>query len=58
MKYKNIDNTLQLNVDKCVGCGLCAIVCPHRVFQVYEKRQPSSITRVVWNVVLVKVTVP
>lgn len=38
MRYKSIDNTLKLNTDKCVGCGLCAIVCPHRVFQLHEKK--------------------
>ncbi len=26
--------TLELNVDKCIGCGLCEIVCPHAVFEV------------------------
>jgi NAD-dependent dihydropyrimidine dehydrogenase PreA subunit len=24
--------TLQLDHDKCVGCGMCLIVCPHAVF--------------------------
>lgn len=28
---KNV-TTLELDVDKCTGCGLCATVCPHRVF--------------------------
>jgi ferredoxin len=28
--------TLRLDVDKCTGCGLCAAVCPHRVFQIEE----------------------
>lgn len=23
---------LELTVEKCVGCGMCALVCPHRVF--------------------------
>lgn len=26
--------TLQLDVAKCTGCGMCAIVCPHGVFKV------------------------
>jgi len=25
--------TLELDVDKCTGCGVCAIVCPHGVFE-------------------------
>ncbi len=24
--------TLELDVEKCVGCGMCTIVCPHGVF--------------------------
>jgi len=24
--------TLELNQEKCVGCGMCLIVCPHSVF--------------------------
>ena len=24
--------TLELNEEKCVGCGMCLIVCPHAVF--------------------------
>ena len=30
---KNI-TTLKLDVEKCIGCGLCVVVCPHRVFEV------------------------
>ena len=26
--------TLRLDVDACVGCGSCEVVCPHRVFAV------------------------
>lgn len=25
--------TLQLNENKCIGCGLCLDVCPHEVFK-------------------------
>ena len=28
--------TLQLNEDKCNGCGMCVKVCPHEVFEIYE----------------------
>ncbi len=24
--------TLELDRDKCIGCGMCGIVCPHAVF--------------------------
>jgi NAD-dependent dihydropyrimidine dehydrogenase PreA subunit len=34
--------TLRLDTEKCVGCGLCVTVCPHRVFQVNQKK--ASIT--------------
>lgn len=35
MRHKYLKNvvTLQLNNDKCTGCGMCANVCPHGVFQ-------------------------
>ena len=36
--------TLELNPDKCVGCGLCAIVCPHAVF-VVENGEAKIIDR-------------
>ncbi len=26
--------TLELFVDKCIGCGMCSVVCPHGVFVV------------------------
>jgi len=38
--YRYIDGvaTLALNKDKCVGCGLCTTVCPHRVFEIRDKK--------------------
>lgn len=30
--------TLELNRERCVGCGRCIEVCPHQVFQLEEKR--------------------
>ena len=34
MRYVTNVATLELNQDKCVGCGLCEIVCPHSVFAI------------------------
>ncbi|MFH1319696.1 MAG: mercury methylation ferredoxin HgcB [Bacteroidota bacterium] len=30
--------TLKLDVDKCIGCELCVIVCPHEVYEMKEKK--------------------
>ena len=32
-KYLKDVTTLALDVDKCVGCGICGTVCPHGVFE-------------------------
>lgn len=34
MKHLKNVATLKLNVEKCIGCGLCLAVCPHEVFSV------------------------
>ena len=28
--------SLKLDTEKCTGCGMCAIVCPHAVFEVLK----------------------
>ena len=28
--------TLTLDVERCTGCGVCATVCPHRIFAIEE----------------------
>ncbi|MCP4213015.1 MAG: 4Fe-4S dicluster domain-containing protein [bacterium] len=30
--------TLELNEEKCVGCGVCKQVCPHAVFRMEERK--------------------
>ncbi len=37
-RFRYLDNTaiLQLSEDKCIGCGNCQLVCPHRIFQIFE----------------------
>ncbi len=40
MKHTYLKNvaTLNLDQDKCVGCGMCAVVCPHRVFAMKDRK--------------------
>ena len=38
MRYLSGHLTLALDAGRCVGCGLCAKICPHGVFQIEEKR--------------------
>lgn len=40
MKHKYLKNvaTLILSVEKCIGCGRCAEVCPHGVFSLANKK--------------------
>jgi NAD-dependent dihydropyrimidine dehydrogenase PreA subunit len=35
-------NTLVYDVDLCVGCNMCSIVCPHGVFSPAEPIHPGS----------------
>jgi NAD-dependent dihydropyrimidine dehydrogenase PreA subunit len=34
---KNV-TTLQFDSEKCNGCGICTLVCPHAVFKINEKK--------------------
>ena len=34
--------TLELDQEACIGCGSCAEVCPHQVFELTEKRAAVS----------------
>ena len=38
--FRYIDGvvTLALDRDKCIGCGLCVTVCPHRVLTMKDKK--------------------
>ena len=38
MKYLSRDISLQLDVSRCTGCGMCEVVCPHGVFAIESKK--------------------
>lgn len=38
IKYLKNVVTLQLDAEKCTGCKMCTIVCPHDVFAVVDKK--------------------
>ena len=37
MKLSNLI-TLSLEKEKCIGCTLCQVVCPHRVLEIVTKK--------------------
>lgn len=38
MRYLSSHLSLKLDAERCIGCGLCAAVCPRGVFQIEGKR--------------------
>ena len=38
LQYLRNVATLELDTEKCVGCGMCGVVCPHGVF-VFESKK-------------------
>jgi ferredoxin len=37
-RYLENVTTLKLDDEKCIGCGMCEIVCPHAVFKVENSK--------------------
>ncbi len=37
-RYLENVTTLKLDQEKCIGCGMCEIVCPHTVFTVEKPK--------------------
>jgi NAD-dependent dihydropyrimidine dehydrogenase PreA subunit len=37
-EYLRDVGTLKLDPDKCIGCGRCVEVCPHRVFHLTDRK--------------------
>ena len=37
LRYLNNVSTLELDKEKCIGCGMCSVVCPHGVLEVEER---------------------
>jgi NAD-dependent dihydropyrimidine dehydrogenase PreA subunit len=36
LRYLKNVSTLKLDWEKCTGCGMCAEVCPHEVFEIAD----------------------
>ena len=38
LRYMENVASLKLDADRCIGCSLCAVVCPHRVLVMDDDR--------------------
>jgi NAD-dependent dihydropyrimidine dehydrogenase PreA subunit len=38
LRYLQNVVTLEFSVEKCVGCGMCTMVCPHGVFRMQDNK--------------------
>jgi len=38
LRYLPGVSTLKVDADKCTGCGMCGVVCPHGVFDIQNKK--------------------
>jgi NAD-dependent dihydropyrimidine dehydrogenase PreA subunit len=38
LRYLSNVVTLELDSARCTGCGMCAVVCPHAVFRIEDRR--------------------
>lgn len=42
LRYLKNVTTLRLDSEKCTGCRMCTIVCPHQVFEMNSKKATIS----------------
>ena len=38
LRYLKDVTTLHLIAEKCIGCGMCETVCPHRIFAIKQRK--------------------
>ncbi|OEH86665.1 4Fe-4S ferredoxin [Desulfuribacillus stibiiarsenatis] len=38
MQYVKNVAKIEIHVDKCIGCGLCVMVCPHGVINIQNRK--------------------